>query len=568
MMTKPVSSDLIEDSRVLKVCRKAIGSNPIFAACFYGPKIYGYAEEKADLNVLLIVPNYSRNISSFTKRTDDICLSILVIDKKVFENDVKCGQFGEFVADIIVLPYQPWINPGYLERIEVEMKKRFVSELLKNVIMQYPELSTELLIKPEFFMYEVIRRRAKLFPPLMYSFLNIFNVKTRKRNTSFMMNGYLKALKELEKENYVVLSNGYIKIDKDFIEATKLQRNKFSNILMSIRKALFPYIRGISSRITTAFLQDRKIFANTPQRNAEIKLFNHLEETEKYLLMPTPLGPVPLSDKTDIQDFVRKTVPGGEKLKITIEEMGGVLNSVFLLSLQKNHETQKIVVKKFEDWLGFKWFPLALWTLGTHSFAVLGKTRLEREYSINQFLKKHGFAVPRILYVSLRKRLIFEEFVDGEKISEIVKQIITSPPKKGDARNIEIICAVGREIAKAHSVNVSIGDCKPENLLISKDKKVYFLDLEQATRNGNQPWDIAEFLYYSGHYILPTHSDEAARMVAFSFIEGYLAAGGKREIVKKAASAKYTKVFSVFTLPHIILIMANICKKMGEKGDE
>jgi len=566
-MTKLVSRNLIEDLRIQKLCRKTVGSK-IFAACFYGPRIYGYDNEKADINVLLIVPNYFRNMSNFTKQTDGISLSILAIDKKVFESDVKHGQFGESVAEIIALPYQPWINPDYLEKMEVEMKKRFVLELLKNVILQYPELSTELLIKPQFFMYEVIRRRTKLFPPRMYSFLNIFGVKTREQNTAFIMDGYLKALKELEKEKYVVSSNGYIKIDKDFIEATKRQRNKFSNILMSIRKALFPYIRGISSRITTTFLQDQKIFADTSRRKAEITLLNYLEETEKYLLMPTPLGPVPLSDKTDIQDFVRKTVPGGETLKITIEEMGGVLNSVFLLRLQKNHETQKIVVKKFEDWLGFKWFPLALWTLGTHSFAVLGKTRLEREYSINQFLKKHGFAVPRILYVSLNKRLIFKDFVEGEKISETVKQIIISSPKKGEARNSEIIKAVGREIAKAHSVNVSIGDCKPENLLISNDEKVYFLDLEQATSNGNQPWDVAEFLYYSGHYILPIHSDEAARIIASSFIEGYLEAGGKREIIRKAASAKYTKVFSVFTLPHIILIVANICKKMGEKDDE
>jgi len=567
MTTKPVSHDLTESARIQKLCRKTVDSK-IFAACFYGPRIYGYANEKAEMNVLLILPKYSRNISSYTKQTDGINLSILAVDKEVFESDVKQGVFGESVAEIIAMPYQPWINPDYLEKMEVEMKKRFVLELLKNIILQYPELSIELLIKPQFFMYEIIRRRTKLFPPLMYIFLNIFSVEAKKQNMALIMNGYLKALKELEKENYVVSSDGYIKIDKDFIEATKLQRNKFSSILRSIRKALFPYIRGISSKITTGFLQEHNIFSDTSYRKSENKLLNHLEETEKYLLMPTPLGPVPLSDRTDIQDFVRKTVPGGETLKITIEKMGGVLNSVFLLHLQKNHEPQKIVVKKFEDWLGFKWFPLALWTLGTHSFAVLGKTRLEREYSINQFLKKHGFAVPRILYVSLNKRLIFEDFVEGAKISETVKQIIASSPKKGDARNNEIIKAVGREIAKVHSVNVSIGDCKPENLLISNDEKVYFLDLEQATSNGNQPWDVAEFLYYSGHHILPIHSDEAARIIAYSFIEGYLEAGGKREIIRKAASAKYTKVFSVFTLPHIILIMANICKKMGEKRDE
>lgn len=563
-MTKLVSGDVLEEERILKLCRETVGGKEIFAACFHGPKVYGHAHKKADINVLLIIRAYSPKIGNFTQQLNSVNLFILAIDRKVFESDVEHGKFGEFVAEIIALPYQPWVNPSYLQEMEVKMKKRFVIELLKNIILQYPELSLELLIKPEYFMYEVIRRRVRLFPPLMYSFLSMFRRKVRKQNTDSIMKGYLEALKELETENYVVLSNGFIKIDKDFIEATKRQRNMFSNILMSIQKALLPYIRGVSSKMTTVFLQGQKLFAKSSCKKTEKELLRQLEETERYLLMPTPLGPVPLSDKTNIQDFVRKTVPGGKALKITIEEMGGVLNSVFLLRLQKSHETQKIVVKKFEDWYGFKWFPLALWTLGTQSFAVLGETRLEREYSINQFLSKHGFAVPRILYISLKERLIFKDFVEGEKLTEIIKQIIASSSREVRLLNSKILKDVGKEFAKAHSLGVSLGDSKPENILVTNDKRICFLDLEQATRNGNQPWDIAELLYYSGHYILPVHS-EAAGIIASSFIEGYLEAGGKREIIRKAASAKYTKVFSIFTLPHIILTMANICRRMGTK---
>ncbi len=564
MNSKTCNYDSIEDARIKRFCRNTVDSK-VFAACFYGPKTYGYANEYADVNILYIASQYSRNINNFKKRMDHTNLSILAIDKKVFESDVNDGQLGESISEIMILPYRPWINPRYLEKMEVRTKKRLVLELLRNVILQYPELSTELLIKPEFFMYEAIRRRTKLFPPKTYGFLNVFNAKTRKQNTAFIMKGYLKALRELEKENSVVLSNGYIKIDKDFIQATKRQRNKLSTIQTSMYKALLPYIRGIRSRVSTAFLQDQRILAKTIHSKAKRHLFNDLDEAERHLLMPTSLGPVSLSDKTDIQDFVRKTVPGGENLNMSIEQMGGVLNSVFLLHLQKNHETQKIVVKKFEDWLGFKWLPLALWTFGTQSFAVLGQSRLEREYAINQFLKKNGFTVPRIRYVSLKKRLIFEDFVAGEKISEVVKRIIASSRKNGYTRNNQIIQAVGKEIAKVHSIGVSIGDCKPENLLYLKDGKVCFLDLEQGTRDGNQPWDIAEFLYYSGHYILPIHSDQSARTIASSFIEGYLNSGGKGEIIINAASPKYTKVFSVFTLPHIILIMATLCKKMGQK---
>lgn len=567
-MTPLLNNSILEEERTLKLCREALGSKHIFAACFYGPKIYGYTDEEANINTLLILPTYSPKIHNFTRQMNGVNLSILAIDQKVFESDLKKGQFGEFASEIIAFPYQPWINQGYLEEMEVKMKKRFVLDLLRNIVLQYPELSIELLINPEYFMYEVTRRRARFFPPLMYHFIKVFEGKARRRNIDRIMKGYLKALKELEAENYVTSSNGYITINNDFVEATKRDRTRFSHVLTSIQKALFPHVQSLSSRIASAIAQGQELLKQSSNQTIDRKLLKQLEETERYLYVPTPLGPVPLSDKTSIQDFVRKTVPGGEKLEIKIEEIGGVLNSVFLLRLQKDHETQKIVVKKFEDWLGFKWFPLALWTLGTQSFAVLGKTRLEREYSSNQFLSKHGLNVPRILYVSLKERLIFEDFVEGEKLSETVKQIVGSSTEEDKLSACKTIRAVGKEIARTHLLGVALGDCKPENILVTNDGSVCLLDLEQATRNGNQPWDVAEFLYYSGHYIPPIHSDEPARMIASSFIEGYLEAGGKRKTIRKAASAKYTKVFSIFTLPHIILTMANICRKAGRENNE
>lgn len=549
------------ENRILKTCKETVGLKKIFAACFYGPCIYGPAGETDGVNILIIVPTYASKIANYAKRVANVALSILVIEKKTFELDVDQGKYGEVAAEIITLPYQAWKNPSYLEEMEIRIKKRLIVELLKNIIVQYPELSTELLIKPQYFMFEVIRRRARLFPPSMDSFLDLLDKSAKSKSVESVMQGYMKALRELENEDAVVFHDSYLRISKAFIERIKRQRTAFSNVASSIQKALSPYLRSISLRTAPFFVQRRKLFRS--QRSGR-KLPNLLTETEKYLFMPTPLGPVPLSDKTSIQDFVREKVPGGETLEITVEEMGGALNSVFLLRLRRNHETQKVVVKKFEDWLGFKWFPLALWALGTQSFAVLGATRLEREYSINQFLEKQGFAVPRILYVSPKERLIFEDFVEGRRVTETVKRIIGSTPKSENAvRDCELLQRVGEEIAKVHITGVALGDCKPENLLITSDDKVYFLDLEQATRNGNQPWDIAEFLYYSGHYMLPGHSDDAARSIAASFIEGYLQAGGDRQNVKTAASTKYTKVFSIFTLPHLILIMANTCKKMG-----
>jgi len=193
---------------------------------------------------------------------------------------------------------------------------------------------------------------------------------------------------------------------------------------------------------------------------------------------------------------------------------------------------------------------------------VLGQSRLEREYAITQLLHKHGVCVPEILYISPRERLIFREFVEGENLAGIIKRLISSKGKA--AADVALVREVGKTIASAHRLGVALGDCKPENIIVTREGRTCIVDLEQASRDGNQAWDVAEFLYYSGHYAFPTVSTHSVELIAKEFIRGYLEAGGKREIVRKAGSPRYTKVFSVFTPPHVILAISNLCKKTEE----
>jgi hypothetical protein len=86
-------------------------------------------------------------------------------------------------------------------------------------------------------------------------------------------------------------------------------------------------------------------------------------------------------------------------------------------------------------------------------------------------------------------------------------------------------------------------------------------DFEQASRNGDKVWDIAEFLYYAGHDISPFVETSRVERIAEAFVSGYLEAGGDIKVVKDAGNPKYTKVFSVFTLPHIMFILSNVCRK-------
>jgi tRNA A-37 threonylcarbamoyl transferase component Bud32 len=560
-MTTFLDKDL--RNNLLDICMRIVGAHDTYmvAVCLYGAPVCGYAEEQSYVDALLVLRRFRLGLTSYRKPMGDIEALILTVDSGAFEKDARQGWLGEFVADKILIPYEPLFNKEYFWRQEVLLKRRIIWELLENIVLGFPESSHELIIKPEYFLYETIMQRSKLFPPITFRFLNMLRYDVKERNVKQMMQGFSRALEELSKENWITFSDNHVKITRKFIHTIKRRKVRVPSFLRSIQRAAFFHVFSVLPKMMSPLQREEEIFMKTHRDFREEDLSLQLEDPKKYLFMPTPLGPVPLSDETTIEEFVRKNVPSGEMANIQISEMGGVLNTAYMLSFRRDHEEHKIVVKKFKDWFGFKWFPLALWALGTKSFAVLGQSRLEREYALSQFLHSQGWPVPRVLYISPKERLIFKEFVEGENLSKIIQRLLAN--KKKAAEEIALIRTVGKKIAEAHRLGVALGDCKPENVIVTKDGTPYFVDLEQASRDGNQTWDVAEFLYYSGHYVSPIAPTDAAELIAKEFIRGYLEAEGKKKTIKKAGSARYTKVFSIFTPPHVILAISNLCKKMG-----
>jgi Kae1-associated kinase Bud32 len=246
---------------------------------------------------------------------------------------------------------------------------------------------------------------------------------------------------------------------------------------------------------------------------------------------------------------------------IEVEPVGGMLNDVYLINANGNGGETKVIAKRFKDWSGFKWFPLTLWSFGARSFAVSGQARLAKECAISEFLLREGFNVPKILHVSNAERIVFMEYIDGENLSEAIKRLATSTDPATIENVIFKVGKVGEIFAKVHSHNVTLGDTKPDNVLIKQDGTIFLIDFEQATQDGDKAWDIAVFLYYSGYYIQPFYGNAKAESVAKAFINGYLKGGGNLSNVRKAGAPKYTRVFSIFTPPPTMRAISDVCKK-------
>ena len=87
-------------------------------------------------------------------------------------------------------------------------------------------------------------------------------------------------------------------------------------------------------------------------------------------------------------------------------------------------------------------------------------------------------------------------------------------------------------------------NCKPENFIMGNDGRVYVLDLEQGERHGDKKWDVAQFLFFSGHF--GSTLTKGFHQFVKEFIKGYSTVGEK-EVLRKAAGFQYAKVFFVWT---------------------
>jgi tRNA A-37 threonylcarbamoyl transferase component Bud32 len=492
---------------------------------------------------------------------DHRSISVFAVDKWVFERDIDRGLLGEGLASELILPFHALRNSEYLHQQELLLKKRLELELLQNLVTDFPESSHEFRIDPEYFMYETFLIRARLYPPMLYW---LENAMKHPQDLQQSLQGFEEALDELKNEGAIQYSGRRVVISKEFISNAEKGKSAFANLLRTGQRALFASMIGMLPQVMNVFSTDRE-YALSIQKIFPLpgKAESKIRDPEAHVYVKTASGLVPLANRIDITAFSKKILSPSADAKVRIENIGGILNDVYVASAETNGLTRKVVVKRFRNWSNFKWFPLTLWSIGTKSFTVQGKSRLEREYAINRLLHSHGIPVPNVLHVSANERLIVTEYIKGENLSTLIKEIGKTENQAQLRKDLEVIRKAGKLLAQIHSLDIVLGDSKPENILVSeKEEELYLADLEQAGRNGDKSWDIAEFIYYAGHDISPFAATDRIETMAKAFLRGYIKQGGEPTVVERAGSPKYTKVFSVFTFPHIMLLLSNICRKV------
>jgi tRNA A-37 threonylcarbamoyl transferase component Bud32 len=524
--------------KVLEASKALTGGLEETALCLYGSRVAGYAREDSDYNVLILLDQYGEGVRYYSRDLNGREGSCLIADKELFEMDVKAGSLGEFLAGRLIPPYLSLKGKSYLWRMEVALKKRICLEEMEELILEHGELSRGLMFKPEYVAISRMKRRMMVYPPLRYSYTMLLTGGLKEKNMKRIMPGFKQALKELESEGTVKLENGLIQPSDNFVDKVLSRRSveRVVNVLERSRRAIHTYLmHGRAGRVNLDSLAKELTFKlargllTTPEKLG-------FEDPRRFLYLKTALGLTSMGERSP----ALKALEGFRRgVKAALKPLGGALNEVYLATV----DDERFVVKRFSDWYAFKWFPLNIVALGARYFSVSGRERLSNEYGMTCYMSDRGLPVQRILHVNLQEKTLIKEYLDGVDYSKLVRKALKSNSPEEDSFQ-----EAGTFMAHVHSYDVTLGDAKPENLLLGF-KGVIALDLEQASKGGDKAWDIAEFLYYAGHYSLTL--SEGAKTIAQRFIEGYLKEGDPSTL-RKAAGLNYIKVFSFWT-PTIIL---------------
>ncbi|MCX8188845.1 MAG: hypothetical protein N3F64_03970 [Nitrososphaeria archaeon] len=506
----------------------------VLAACVYGSHVAGYARQDSDYDVIVVLKKYPAKIGYKYVR-EPILAAILAVEKKILYDDAKKSSLGEFVVGRFLNIYEPLIGKEVLEEVEIEYKKRVILEILSEFNGKFQPLINVIRFPLKYFLFEKLRRRMQFYPPAVYSYTKTYGGTFREKNIEFSLEGFKKAALQLKKEKSCIAfeddsvwisdPNSFNRVGKIkvIVEETKRDIASYATHVYCGRVGVSIILEELKSKI---------------ERQGKIEPLNDLKHTSKFLKIPE--GTLIVNEK----DWVGRIVEFlnlGKDYSYRVEKIGGygidkIVSVARKYVFVSNDKVCNVVVKRFRDPRNIKWAILALATLADIRFEVLPLKRMANEYTNNLEFKRLGFNVPKIYAVDLDRIQLITEYVEGENVSTLLKN--------GEFNVLE---KVGEEIGKLHSKGCALGDSKPDNMIVSKDNRIFFTDLEQAKVGGERVWDIAEFINYSLAFSFDT---EYAWKIANLFSKGYLKYG-RAEDLKKIGEAKYSLVFKPFITPQV-----------------
>ena len=273
-MQKNLNQDK-EKERIIRIINKVVKGLDIEAICMYGSRIAGYANEKSDYDIIVVINNYKNKVR-YKYIFDKIEISAIFVDKDSIIRDAKEGNLGEFVIGRLLNPYEVLVNPEFFDRVEIEYKKRIILEQIDRLQIEYRSLSEYLKIPAEFFLFHRLRFRMRIYPPVKYSYIMTYSGKNNSKNVKRSLKGFNEAAKLLQKDNQLRYEKGVVRL---------VNKKRKSRVMINLR-----IIRRIINHYYIHLLAGRvKYNIALKELFSKINRKKNMKETPQYLIEPESL---------------------------------------------------------------------------------------------------------------------------------------------------------------------------------------------------------------------------------------------------------------------------------------
>jgi tRNA A-37 threonylcarbamoyl transferase component Bud32 len=539
-----------EKNALLEVADDVVGGEgKTTAVAAYGSKIAGYARDDSDYDLLVVAKKFRGRVR-YNYVDSPVPASALVVEESLLESDAMKAYLGEFVSGRLLNVYEPILSEEIFRKAELESKKRVLAEEILEIASQHGEFAQDLVIPLDYFLFNKLHKRALIYPPALYSYVKTYTCPLKDENKAFTLEGFAEAALSLQ-------ASGVLKIgisDKGAsvrILGEGLKSRAFASILslfnLTARGMRQYAVHGFAGRVGINVFKDEAL-SKVKRMQEKVDPPLELEEPKRLIGLEEGF----LLPKT-VQMIERlATLSGMVAYTTRNTNLGEVYSTAKLVTLRSGtgNEEVKYVFKYFADIRSMKWALLNVWSL-SRKFSMSPQARMHREYNASLVLREKGVATPTIVGGALDDKVLVKEFIEGERLSDIVQEI-----QNGKSEATETVRRFGQSMGIIHNTGFAVGDSKANNVIVRSDATskgpenadLYFTDLEQATEGGDQAWDVAEFVYYQAKL---SFKDSGARKVADAFLEGYRETNGVENIVK-AMTSKYVAPFRPFSTPQVL----------------
>jgi tRNA A-37 threonylcarbamoyl transferase component Bud32 len=517
----------------------------------YGSQVAEYATKDSDYDVVLVVKPFSQRIKYYYLKGETEC-SALVVDPKSFEDDCRKSTLGEFVSGRLLNPYFSISGDSYLRQNEIIFKKRVILEGVSEAYAENSEFTSEIIFPLKYFLFEKLKKRAAIYPPVVYSYSKTYGDNLLENNLESSLAGFRDAAKELMREgaieyeeksdNIVIPLNRFHAGLPARIEAAASYTNK------SIRQYA---VHGYAGRVTPNVV-GKEVISKISRSRRSGKLPEYIVNPKDCWRIPS--GKLFVTSQDWLTDLIAYFELDRSTCKVSNSSLGEFYNSAGFYTFEDKAKTVSVAVKRYQDVKGMKWGVLNVWSLNSANFTTNPMERIFREYRASRKLREFGLNTAEVLAVFLDQKMIVTRFIVGKDLSKLESEYLDD--ESDDLTPFEMF---GKDLAKMHNNGYCMGDTKPSNTILSSDNsKIYFTDLEQAQPVGNKTWDVAEFIYYSARL---TMKEERARKLVGSFVGGYNSVADDTSVVGKSISFRYRAPFQAFIAPNIMNALRNDLQK-------